>query len=250
MNLDAKPIWVRWLVSHTLHLGWRIKLEKLIKCPIYVSNRFWISSRLVVFNPSDKYSSIWWSSTTFTAGFHQAFRKASWVPCFQNSNQGLPLSQLQTANFLSKSTETFPRKMSEKNVRSLIFGCCWHCITSQSRPPSTLWWAHCEKDESLVAAWWHPYVWKWKASSSTWETLEATVEGHTQGAQAWQANHSHKLSTEESLAPHLKAWSQQNHWYRHLRQEGRIISSKRYTMKYTCICIIYIYILYEWSCSW
>lgn len=59
-----------------------------------------------------------------------------------------------------------------------------------------------------------------------------------QGAQAWQANHSHKLSTEESLAPHLKAWknwSQQNHWYRHLRQEGRKISSKRYTMKYTCI---------------
>lgn len=65
-----------------------------------------------------------------------------------------------------------------------------------------------------------------------------------QGAQAWQANHSHKLSTEESLAPHLKAWknwSLQNHWYRHLRQEGRKNSAKRYTMKYTCICMIYIY---------
>lgn len=73
-----------------------------------------------------------------------------------------------------------------------------------------------------------------------------------QGAQAWQANHSHKLSTEESLAPHLKAWknwSLQNHWYRHLRQEGRKISAKRYTLKYTCIYSynmnIYIYI-YIW----
>ena len=152
-----------WLKDQTWKVG---KVSNM--CPIDFGFHL-----VVVFNPSDKYSSIWWSSTTFTAAFHQAFRKASWVPCFQNSNQGLPLSQLQTANVPSK-----PEKC-RKNVRSFIFGFCWHCITSQSRPPSTLWWAHCEKDESLVATWWHPYVWKWKASSSTWETLEATVEGHT-----------------------------------------------------------------------
>ena len=81
-------------------------------------------------------------------------------------------------NFKTANVPSKPEKC-RKNVRSFIFGFCWHCITSQSRSPSTLWWAHCEKDESLVAAWWHPYVWKWKASSSTWETLEATVEGHT-----------------------------------------------------------------------
>ena len=84
---------------------------------------------------------------------HQAFRKASWVPCFQNSNQSLPLpSQFQT-HVSWKSTENFTWKM---RVSSLFFHWCyWHCGTWIT-PLRTLWWAHCEKDESLGAAWWHP----------------------------------------------------------------------------------------------
>lgn len=103
-----------WLKDQT----WKVHQVSNM-CPI----DFWFHL-VVVFNPSDKYSSIRWSSTTFAAGFHQAFRKASWVPCFQNSNQGLTLSQLQT--YLSKSTENFT---CGKNVCSFKCVFSWMLLT-------------------------------------------------------------------------------------------------------------------------